>query len=59
MNSTILKTPENNPVFDEETFGPIFNLIKLKTGEDTTRIVNKNKYGLGEAILQEMRRAQG
>jgi len=59
MNPTILETSENNPVFDEETFGPIFNLIKFKTEEDALRIANKTKYGLGGAIFtRDEERAQ-
>lgn len=51
MNPTILEVTEDNPVFHEETFGPIFNLIKFKTEEEALKIANNTQYGLGGAIF--------
>jgi succinate-semialdehyde dehydrogenase/glutarate-semialdehyde dehydrogenase len=50
---TILEVEEGNPILKEETFGPVFALIKFKNEEDAIRIGNDTKYGLGGAIFSK------
>jgi succinate-semialdehyde dehydrogenase/glutarate-semialdehyde dehydrogenase len=50
---TILEVEEGNPILKEETFGPIFSLLKFKNEEDAIRIANDTKYGLASAILSK------
>jgi succinate-semialdehyde dehydrogenase/glutarate-semialdehyde dehydrogenase len=56
---TILEVKEGNPILSEETFGPIFTLMKFANEEDAVRIANDTKYGLGGAIFsRDEERAQ-
>jgi len=48
---TVLEMTEDNPVFHEETFGPIFSLIKFKNENEAIRLGNNTQYGLGGAIF--------
>jgi succinate-semialdehyde dehydrogenase / glutarate-semialdehyde dehydrogenase len=38
------------PVFKEETFGPVFPIIKVKSEEEAIRIANQSEFGLGGSI---------
>jgi len=42
---------EESPLFKEETFGPIFALMRIKDEKDVIRISNQSRYGLGAAIF--------
>lgn len=48
---TILKgvTPEM-PVFQEETFGPIFAITDVKDADHAVKLANQSDYGLGGAV---------
>jgi len=48
---TICEVPEGNILFKEETFGPIFALIKVDKEEEMVRIANDTEYGLGCSII--------
>lgn len=64
LNSTffmpsVFEVNEESPLFKEETFGPIFALIKFKDEHEALRIANNTKYGLGSAIFsKDEQRAQ-
>lgn len=48
---TIIRVPnENNPVFREETFGPVAALISAKDDADALRLANSSPYGLGASV---------
>jgi len=38
------------PVYDEETFGPVASLIKVKDEKEAVKIANDTSYGLGASI---------
>ena len=38
------------PVYYQETFGPIFTIIKVKSNDEAIKIANDSKYGLGGSI---------
>lgn len=42
---------EKSPLFKEETFGPIFALMKIKDEKEVIRIANSSCYGLGSSIF--------
>src|SRR5690606_12041091 len=41
------------PVFDEETFGPVAAIIKVKTNEDAYNIASLSKFGLGTMVFTQ------
>ena len=41
---------EEMPVFQNETFGPVFCVSKIKKIDDAIRIANNSKYGLGGSV---------
>lgn len=51
MEPTVLEVEETNPLLKEETFGPVFALIKAKDENDCIRIANNTDYGLGAVIV--------
>lgn len=38
------------PAFDEETFGPLFALIKVKDEQEALKLANQSCYGLGGCV---------
>jgi len=38
------------PAFDEETFGPLFSMIKVKDEKEAVAMANNSRYGLGGNI---------
>lgn len=43
-------TPEMD-VFQDESFGPLTNIVRAKDAEDALRLCNLNEYGLSSALL--------
>ncbi len=41
------------PVFDEETFGPVAAIIKVKTNEDAYNMASLSKFGLGTMVFTQ------
>jgi succinate-semialdehyde dehydrogenase/glutarate-semialdehyde dehydrogenase len=41
------------PAYDDELFGPVASLIKVKDEEEAIRIANDHKYGLGGGIFSK------
>jgi len=50
---SVFEVNEESPLFNEETFGPIFALIKFKDEKEALKIANNTKYGLGSAIFSK------
>jgi len=50
---SVFEVDEKSPLFNEETFGPIFALIKFNGEEEAVRIANNTKFGLGSAIFSK------
>jgi len=43
------------PVYHEETFGPVFTIIKFKTTDEMIKIANDSEFGLGGSLWSENR----
>lgn len=41
------------PVFDEETFGPVASIIKVKNEDEAYQLASTSKYGLGTMVFTE------
>lgn len=51
---TILtKVKEGMPAYEEELFGPVASVIKVKNEQEAIAVANDNKYGLGAAVFTE------
>lgn len=50
---TVLEVEKGNPILDEETFGPVFALMKFKDEQEAIRIANDTDYGLAGAIFSK------
>jgi acyl-CoA reductase-like NAD-dependent aldehyde dehydrogenase len=51
IRPTIVRDIEDgSPLVDEEQFGPVLPLIKIKDGEDALKRANNSSYGLGGSI---------
>jgi len=48
---TVMEVERGNCILDEETFGPVFTLIKFSSDEDAIKIANDSDYGLAGAIF--------
>lgn len=48
---TMLEVTEENPILNEETFAPIFSLMRFKDEEQIIRITNSKQFGIGTAIF--------
>jgi succinate-semialdehyde dehydrogenase / glutarate-semialdehyde dehydrogenase len=47
------------PAFDEELFGPVASVIRVKDEKEAIRIANGTSFGLGAAIFsQNLKRAE-
>lgn len=52
--ATVLENVKpGQPAYDDELFGPVAALIKVKDSEDAMRIANDSRFGLGGGILSE------
>jgi succinate-semialdehyde dehydrogenase/glutarate-semialdehyde dehydrogenase len=49
----IVEVTEDNSLVKEETFAPVFALLKFKTEEEAVRIANDTQYGLGSIIISK------
>jgi succinate-semialdehyde dehydrogenase/glutarate-semialdehyde dehydrogenase len=56
---TVLEVQEGNTLLTEQTFAPIFPLIRFKTDQDIVRLVNSTQYGFSSSIFStNLNRAQ-
>ena len=46
----LIDVNEGMPVFQEETFAPVFCVSKIKNIEEAISIANNSKYGLGGSV---------
>ena len=54
MNAGIISgMTTENPLMEEELFGPVASVIKAKDDEDAMRIANDSRYGLGGGIISK------
>ena len=44
------------PAYDEELFGPVASVIKVKDKEEAVSVANDSKYGLGAAVFTKDRK---
>lgn len=51
----ILKINLNNPIADEEIFGPLALVLTGKTKEEILQIANTSRYGLGNSVWTQNR----
>ncbi|CAD8169758.1 unnamed protein product [Paramecium octaurelia] len=51
MLPTVAEVDEKNLLAKEETFGPLFALIKANTNDEILRIANNTSYGLGAVVI--------
>ncbi|MGK9368325.1 NAD-dependent succinate-semialdehyde dehydrogenase [Melioribacter sp. Ez-97] len=60
IEPTILEgVKKGMPAYEEELFGPVASVIKIKTEEEAIRIANDTPFGLGAAIwTQDIERAK-
>jgi len=59
MLPAIVEVKENNILFKEEVFGPVFSVISFEKDEDAIRIANNTQYGLaGVVVGKDTERAQ-
>ena len=50
---TVVEVQEGSILLKEETFGPVFPLIKVSNNDDILRIANDTEYGLGGVIISK------
>lgn len=54
---TILSNIKDNmQIFDEEIFGPVISIIKVKNAKDGINILNKSRYGLSFSVYGKNRK---
>lgn len=46
----LLNVQPGMPAFDEETFGPLFSIVKVKDEKEAVAMANNSRYGLGGNI---------
>ncbi|CAK84194.1 unnamed protein product (macronuclear) [Paramecium tetraurelia] len=51
MLPTVVEVDEKNILVKEETFGPLFALIKANSNDEILRIANNTSYGLGAVVV--------
>jgi succinate-semialdehyde dehydrogenase/glutarate-semialdehyde dehydrogenase len=57
--TVIVDISPNNPLFGEETFGPVFSVYTVETEAEAVEIANATKFGLGASVYSsDTNRAQ-
>ena len=46
---------KKNPLFDEELFGPVAEVFKVKNEEEAIALANASSFGLGSSVISENR----
>lgn len=47
---------KSTPAYDEELFGPVFSLFRVKNGLEAVEIANESIYGLSASIFSNDRK---
>jgi len=56
---TILLCNKNNPILQEETFGPLMTLVKVKDEKEAIEVANNTNFGLGASLwTQDLEKAE-
>jgi succinate-semialdehyde dehydrogenase/glutarate-semialdehyde dehydrogenase len=42
--------PENSPAFQEELFGPVASIFKVKSETEAIELANRSEFGLGSSL---------
>jgi succinate-semialdehyde dehydrogenase/glutarate-semialdehyde dehydrogenase len=42
--------PENSPAFQEELFGPVSSIFKVKSETEAIELANRSEFGLGSSL---------
>jgi len=50
---TVVEVEQDNVLLTEETFGPVFALLKFKEEDEAIKIANESEYGLAGAIFSQ------
>jgi len=48
---TVIESDKNNIIAKEETFGPVFSLLKAKNEKEMLEIANDSDFGLGGVVV--------
>jgi succinate-semialdehyde dehydrogenase/glutarate-semialdehyde dehydrogenase len=57
--TVLTRVRKGMPVFDEETFGPVAAIIRVKNEREAVRVANDSNFGLGAAVFtQDIERGQ-
>lgn len=58
--ATVLENPQpGSPAYDDELFGPVASLFRVKNEEDALRLANDHAYGLGGGVFSaDIKRAE-
>ncbi len=48
---TVLESDKDNSIVKEETFGPVFALLKCKNEKEMLEIANNTDFGLGGVVV--------
>lgn len=49
---------ENNPIFDQELFGPVAEVYTYKTEDEAVALANNSSYGLGNTVFGEVKHSR-
>lgn len=49
--AVLINVTEDMPVMKEETFGPVFPILRVKSFQEAIRIANNTEFGLGASIF--------
>lgn len=53
MPTILTDITPNNPIFDQEMFGPVASVYKVNSEEEAIALANNSSYGLGNTVFGE------
>lgn len=54
MPTVLINVTKENPIYNQEIFGPVASIYKVDTEEEAIALANDSSYGLGGTVFSKI-----